>query len=221
MDRKKLNKNQTNLRDEILKFKDIELIRRMFLIHHSHLHSSKVNCDSNWSYEDELLSGLSEKKMRFIPEKLNHSIVWCLWHIARIEDVTMNILIRGDEQVFKTESYQNKLNIRFFDTGNGMSQKEISELSQAIDIEELKNYRMAVGKQTQLLIKKITIEKLKEKIFSNRIERLFKEKALRETAVGIAEYWSKKTAAGLLLMPSTRHNILHLNEINNLRKKRR
>ncbi|MGE6256884.1 hypothetical protein ACQKCU_03065 [Heyndrickxia sporothermodurans] len=33
-----------------------------------------------------------------------------------------------------------------------------------------------------------------------------------ENANWLAEYWSKKTIAGLILMPATRHIFLHLNK---------
>ncbi len=38
------------------------------------------------------------------------------------------------------------------------------------------------------------------------------EGAVTPEAREIADYWSRKTIAGLLLMPPTRHCILHLNE---------
>jgi hypothetical protein len=44
--------------------------------------------------------------------------------------------------------------------------------------------------------------------------------ALVESAHGIAEYWSKRDIAGLLLMPATRHNLVHLNEALNLKRRR-
>jgi len=221
MDRKELNKNQTKLRDELLKFENIELIKQMFLKHHAHLHSLKVYKNSSWSYADEILDGVSEAKIRFIPQKLNHSIAWCFWHLARIEDVTMNTLVENEEQILTSDNYLKKLNVKFTDTGNGMTPEEVAELSKAINIDELINYRTAVGKKTERIVKKLTLKKLKEKISQTSIDRLFKEKALRKNAKGIAEYWSKKTVAGLLLMPATRHNILHLNEANNLLKKRK
>ena len=31
-------------------------------------------------------------------------------------------------------------------------------------------------------------------------------------ASGVLEYWSRRTMAGLLLMPATHHNLTHLNE---------
>ena len=39
-------------------------------------------------------------------------------------------------------------------------------------------------------------------------------------AVDLIVYWSKRDIAGLLLMPATRHNIVHLNEALRIKKKR-
>jgi hypothetical protein len=36
--------------------------------------------------------------------------------------------------------------------------------------------------------------------------------ALVEAATGIKEYWGKRDIAGLLLMPASRHILVHLNE---------
>lgn len=221
MDRTELNKNQTNLKTELLAFNDIDLIREKFLKHHTHLHSSKISNNSDWSYEDEILNGLSEEKIRFIPQKSNHSIAWCIWHIARIEDITMSILVNNDKQVFNKNNFFEKLNTRFKSTGNGMLNEEVAEFSETVNIDELINYRITVGTQTQKTVKKLSIEKLKEKVKKDRIERLFREEALADNAKNIGDYWSKKDIAGLLLMPATRHNIMHLNEANKLSKKKK
>ncbi|MBI1937646.1 MAG: DinB family protein [Ignavibacteriales bacterium] len=221
MNRKELNRNQTRFRDELLTSKNIAKIKEMFLRHHAQLHSTKVNNHSEWSYEDEILRELPELKVRFIPQKSNHSIAWCLWHLARVEDVTMNILVDGGEQILRQNNWLQRMNTRFISTGNGMLKEEVEELSVSINIEELKKYRIAVGKQTQSIVKDITMEKLKEKISGNRIERLYQEGALIESAKRIGDYWSKKNVAGLLLMPATRHNILHLNEANNLSERQK
>jgi hypothetical protein len=38
------------------------------------------------------------------------------------------------------------------------------------------------------------------------------EGAVVPAAHGIADYWASRNIAGLLLMPATRHNLIHLNE---------
>jgi hypothetical protein len=38
------------------------------------------------------------------------------------------------------------------------------------------------------------------------------EGAVVAAAKGVVEYWGRRNTAGLLLMPATRHNLVHLNE---------
>jgi len=47
------------------------------------------------------------------------------------------------------------------------------------------------------------------------------EGAVVEAARPIADYWAKRNVASLLLMPATRHNLVHLNEALELKRKRR
>jgi hypothetical protein len=53
----------------------------------------------------------------------------------------------------------------------------------------------------------------------NAVQRIFDEGAVLEETRGIAEYWSKRDVAGLLLMPATRHILTHLNEALKIKKK--
>jgi hypothetical protein len=45
------------------------------------------------------------------------------------------------------------------------------------------------------------------------------EGAVVEAAQSITNYWSKRNVAGLLLMPATRHNLIHLNEALQVKRK--
>ena len=49
--------------------------------------------------------------------------------------------------------------------------------------------------------------------FEDEILNDMPEGGLIPEAVGILSNWSKRTIARLLLMPPTRHNFLHLNEV--------
>ena len=44
--------------------------------------------------------------------------------------------------------------------------------------------------------------------------------AVLPTGNAVIDYWSGLTLAGLLLMPPTRHNFIHLNEALRLKQKR-
>jgi hypothetical protein len=52
-----------------------------------------------------------------------------------------------------------------------------------------------------------------------RLDLVLQERAVVEEAKGIVDYWSKRTIAGLLLMPPTRHCFIHLNEALKIKKK--
>jgi hypothetical protein len=69
------------------------------------------------------------------------------------------------------------------------------------------------------LIPHLTPQGLKEKVDPERIQHVKDEGALIPAAYGIADYWSKRDSAGLLLMPATRHNLVHLNEAYRLKSK--
>lgn len=50
----------------------------------------------------------------------NENIIWNLWHIMRIEDLIVNILICEKESILN-EKLKNELNISITDTGNSLT----------------------------------------------------------------------------------------------------
>lgn len=57
------------------------------------------------------------------------------------------------------------------------------------------------------------------KIASGGLRRIRDQGDVLAAADEIVIHWSKRTKAGLLLMPATRHNFLHLNEATRIRQK--
>ena len=85
---------------------DREKTLELFLSQHAMLHSGKMAKSGLWSFEDEVLDGLSDEQVRAIPQDGEHSIVWILFHLARIEDITMNMLVAGADQLFTAAAGQ-------------------------------------------------------------------------------------------------------------------
>jgi hypothetical protein len=220
--RKAWNEKHKLLTEIILKPNEHVRAIELFLTHHSLLYSSKMGNGNCPTFEDSVLENLDENTLRRYPVNASdtkNSIAWHLWHIARIEDMTMNILVANSQQVLYSDSWLQKMNIRFSHSGNNMSVDDIAELSSSIDIGALLEYRIAVGKQTRRVISSLQSGEFKEKVQTSRIKRLFDENAILQEASGIAEYWSNKTIAGLVLMPATRHNFLHLNKCIRIKNK--
>lgn len=219
--RKLLNKQQTELRKIMMSFDQYDRAIELFLRQHAMLHSAKMAQSGLWSFEDEILNDMTEEQIRCIPRNCEHSVAWCIWHIARIEDVTINILVGGNPQVISQNKWLERMNIKFCDTGNAMDDESMAELSATIDIKALREYRIVVGQKTHTIVQRLQPESLKQKVDPLRIQKVRDGKVVVEAASGIVDYWSKRNIAGLLLMPPTRHCITHLNEALRLKKRQR
>lgn len=45
----------------------------------------------------------TDEQLHFVPQGGSHSIAWCLWHTTRIEDLMMNMRIRGEKMIWDEE----------------------------------------------------------------------------------------------------------------------
>lgn len=214
--RKELNQRQKELRQALTQGTDIQASIQCFLTLHGMLHSADVAPEAPWSYEDLLLDDLDEAAFRKIPEGQEHSVVWIVWHLSRVEDVTMNLLVAGRDQVFTRGGWLEKIHAPFKHTGNGTGIDAASALSKQVDISALRAYRFAVGQTTRQIISGLTPQDLKRKMDPLRLQRIIDEGAVIEAGSGVVEYWSRRDVTGLLLMPPTRHTIVHWNEAHKL-----
>ncbi len=217
--RRAWNKQQAQVRRLLADSSRFEEARSLFLSHHGELHTREVHPAGSWSYEDEIFSDLTNIQTRAILKKEGHSIAWLIWHLARIEDVTMNLLIADRDQIFNQGDWQAKMNVRYIDTGNAMTPAEITALSANIDIPALRAYRLAVGIGTRELVDGLDPDILMEKVQPVRLDRIRKEGAVVESASSLLDYWGRRDVTGILLMPATRHNFVHLNEAHKIKIK--
>jgi hypothetical protein len=193
---------------------------QLFLDQHAMLHAAEVSHSGGYSFDHELWQGAEEITIRRIPLNEEHSIAWCIWHLARIEDVTMNVLLAGTEQLFEQNGWAARLRVTTRDTGNAMSPADIAGLSVDIDTAALRIYRAEVGCRTREIVGQLLPENFSRKVEPARLQRLLDEGAVCDASRGLLEYWGNLTYAGLLLMPPTRHNFVHLNEALRLKQRK-
>jgi hypothetical protein len=217
--RKSWNQRHKELRNALIKSVDKKKAVELFFAQHAMVHSAKLSQDKLYSFEDEIFGDLSEKQMRLIPKNHNHSIAWIFWHLARVEDVTMNLLVANGQQVLNRDDWLKRMKIKVLNTGNGMSDRDVAGLSAKIDLKGLRAYRLAVGRATRKIVARLKPEDFKRKVESAGIQRIWDEKAMLEGGRSVVNYWSKREVAGLLLMPPTRHCFLHLNEARRIKEK--
>jgi hypothetical protein len=192
----------------------------LFLRQHAMVHDAETSNAGLPSFADEVWQGASEATIRCLPPKFEHTIAWLIWHIARIEDMTMNVLMAGKPQIFHQRDWLTKLKIEIRHTGNVvMDTDDVIVLSNAIDIEALKTYRREVGRATREVVKALQPDEVQRKVDPLRLQQLLDDGSVAPEATGMIEYWGSLTIAGLLLMPPTRHCLMHLNEALKVKKK--
>lgn len=186
--------------------------KRLFLELHSKLHISSMS-GTERNEVDALLADLALHEYSIMPTSKDETIAWVLWHIARIEDLTMNILVADSKQLFDDE-WKIQLNTPISDTGNALSDDEIMELSQRLNIERLVAYRNAVGQRTRDIVKSLSADDMKRKVAVQGLDAIKRVGGVteQEDSRWLLDFWGKKDVVGLLLMPPTRHVIMHLND---------
>jgi hydroxypyruvate isomerase len=221
MDLKPWNKDIKQLREIIMKQDKIEESKYLSLSLHSMVHSSDMSGLLIKTFEDELWEGLDEHTFRTSTNEKGRTIAYGIWHSARIEDITMNLLVSEDEQVFNLGNWKEKINSNIVDTGNAMTGEEILEFSKNINMQELKNYRIAVGRKSREIIKDLTNKDMKRKFEPYRLQRVIDEGAVFDVEASnwLIDFWGRKNVSGIILMPVTRHHVVHINESLSAKKK--
>lgn len=207
-----LSEKHKELSKIITKTDEINRAKMLFLEIHGQLHSSVVS-NGNRNEVDKIFEDLSRTEYAIMPTSQDETIAWVVWHIARIEDLTINILVDKNEQVFNSE-WAAKLNTPISDTGNALSDDEIISLSNQINIDELLQYRILVGQRTRSVVGKLTHQDMKRKVSPDDLERILAEGGVTSQTESkwLLDFWGKKNVSGILLMPPTRHVMLHLND---------
>jgi hypothetical protein len=215
------NSQQQLLRSILLKKDKFDEAIKLCLEQHMMIHSSEMSQTNTTTSEDELWEGLDETTFRMKLTEKDDTIAWNLWHITRVEDITMNILISNETQVINTENWLIKMNLKVCDTGNAMTHEEIIDFSTSVNMEELRRYRIAVGRKTREIIQSLEPSDLKRKMKSDSLQLILDEGAVLDVEASrwLVDFWGNKNIAGILLMPATRHQIVHINDSMRIKEK--
>lgn len=213
------NRQQQLLRQSLEAKSDHQEMLRLFLSQHTMLHAAEMAHSGEWSFEDEVFAGLSDAQLRARPVGTSNSICWLIWHIARIEDVTMNLLVAGRSQVLDETGWVEKLRLGRRDVGTSMSENEVADFGEHVDMATLRAYRVAVGRRTREIVNALQPADLWKPIDPTNVRQLLAAGALADAAYELAQVWSGWRKAGMLTMPATRHSFTHLNEAYRVRRR--
>ena len=93
---------------------------------------------------------MTDEQMRARPGDRVNSLVWLLWHMARTKDVAVNLVSRAASRSW-TDDWR-RMNVPWRTIGTGMTEGEVAELTRRADVDAVRAYRSAVGRQTQEVV---------------------------------------------------------------------
>ncbi|MDF1513695.1 MAG: DinB family protein [Anaerolineae bacterium] len=189
------NARQKVLRHDLEKGHHHQKTIELFLEQHAMVHDSAMVASDFASFSDDIWKDIREQEISRIPRSEDYSIVWVIWHMARIEDMTMNILVAGTPLISENSDWLIKVRSPVIDTGNGMDHDAVNHLSRCVDIDALRQYRYAVGRRTREIVSELTADDVKKKVDPARIQQVVDQKLVVPEAMAIVEYWSKRTIA--------------------------
>ncbi len=217
--RKSWTQQQTLLRKLLSSKASSEQGVQLFLQQHAATHTAAITPGLAWSLEDDALAGLSEGQVRYCPRPEINSIAWLLWHITRIEDMTINFLVLERPQVYMSADWAARLGLPLPDCGAGMDEAEVESFSAQVSVMALKAYRAAVGQTVQSGVCQLQAAQLKEMVPNASVDELVKEGSISAKAGWLSEFYYNRTKGFFLTRTATSHNFLHLNQAARLGKK--
>lgn len=181
-----------------------------FLFEHSHVHGREVNQSVALNLEDLLCDGLDDDLLRRRPDEHTNSIVWLLWHMARSEDVGVNLVLTERRQVLD-DDWCTRMNIEDRDIGTGMTMQEVQLMSEQLDPSAVRAYRRAVGERTREVVAELDWPATDATVPEQRIDAVIRSGVLRPAASWVEDFWRVQPLVFFLWL-TTGHNYMHLQE---------
>jgi hypothetical protein len=185
---------------------------RFFLVQHADVHASEGGAPS---YFERALGNLAEADLRARPVKGVNSILWLLWHMARTEDASVNLVVANGRQVLD-DDWVRRLGVPWRHIGTGMTDDEVSELTRRADVATVRAYRDAVGRRTREVVRALPPAAWDEPVTLADTSRaaaagVFGPNTSWVDGAGFKP-WQDQSRAARLSGAALRHNALHIGE---------
>jgi hypothetical protein len=102
------------------------------------------------------------EQLHFVPEHGSHSIAWCLWHTARVEDLIISGRVQ-QRPVIWDEEWASRTGLPAEGTGNGLSDEEAQKI-RISDMDAFAAYQDAVWERTRQFLETATDDDLEREV---------------------------------------------------------
>ncbi len=107
--------------------------------------------------------GLTDEQVHFVPEGQSHSIAWCMWHAARIEDLFFQQIFQGQRSEWETGGWAERTGLPEKGFGTGQSTEDAANVHFA-SLDEFKRYQQRVAELALAFLDSIDDEGLKREV---------------------------------------------------------
>ncbi len=104
------------------------------------------------------LDGLTDDELRWHPTLASNSIDWMVWHMARVEDNLVNVVMQHHDQIWERDGWGEQLGISYSGAGAGMTMGEIRAMG-PINVPKVMEYYRSVRSQTSHYFLQVMQEK--------------------------------------------------------------
>ena len=206
-----------------LEGENLEMIRELTLDLHAMVHPAEISGKNEKTIADFVLDYMmKDNQNEFVQREtwdtdLKYAgsktvpICWQFWHTYRIEDLVSNILMENGSQIFNID-WQKRIGSSITDTGNALELDELVSWAKAINVEELRNYMIEVGKNTRRILSNLSLEQIKSMVPEEWVMRILEEGGVTTDfrSVWLLVFWGRLTIGGMILTPMTSHHMMHL-----------
>ena len=156
-----------------------------------------------------------EDLMRQRPDPRVNSLAWNMWHVARVEDAALNRFITDRTQVLDKGDWMEKTAYPQRHNGFAMTFDEVDELSQKINLKELRAYSYAVRTRTLEIAASLELPTLEETLTRQRVQQVVIDEGLAgPRAEGLVENYTDWSKAQCLMNLGLTHGYHHVGEMN-------
>ena len=107
--------------------------------------------------------GLSNEQLHFVPEGQSHSIAWCMWHGARIEDLFFQQLFQQKKSEWETGGWAEKTGLPEKGFGTGQSTDDARAVV-ITSLDNFRDYQRKVAELTDQFLGSLTDDDLKREV---------------------------------------------------------
>jgi uncharacterized damage-inducible protein DinB len=121
----------------------------------------QLSLEESRGYIADAIKGLTKAELSWSPKDHSNTIIFLMWHLARIEDLWINRVLLAGKELYETEGWYKKFGTPAQDNGFGYDVKKLKSWP-VPELKLLTDYAAAVRKKTIVYLKSVTEKMLDE-----------------------------------------------------------